>query len=137
MQKRYWHHLLIFFVLMGLTVGLVACGEDDPDIDLDNDGDPEIDVEVDDNVDIDVSLENTQFVPATTTVDVGTTVVWTNNDSIEHTVTADNGAFGSNTLAAGDSFSFTFNDPGVYPYHCQFHGEAGGTGMAGSVVVEE
>lgn len=135
MNRRYLHNFLIFAVLMILTVGLVACDEDtNGEIDVDNDGDTDINIEVKDNVD--VSLENTRFEPASVTVDAGTTVVWTNNDEIQHTVTADNGTFDSGTLATGETFSYTFNEPGVYPYHCQFHGVAGGTGMVGLVTVE-
>src|SRR5690349_4100134 len=35
-----------------------------------------------------VSIENFNIVPATLTVPAGTTVVWTNHDDVEHTVTA-------------------------------------------------
>lgn len=84
-----------------------------------------------------VSIANFSFGPGTLTVKAGTTVTWRNNEDAPHTVTADDGSFGSNTLSQGDSFSFTFDTPGTYDYHCQFHGGAGHTGMSGTIVVEE
>ncbi|QYK50480.1 MAG: cupredoxin family copper-binding protein [Anaerolineales bacterium] len=84
-----------------------------------------------------VTIANFSFGPGTLTVKAGTTVTWRNNEDAPHTVTADDGSFGSNTLGQGDSFSFTFTEPGTYDYHCQFHGGAGHAGMSGTIVVEE
>jgi plastocyanin len=52
---------------------------------------------------------------------VGTTVTWTNNDSVTHTVTADAGAFDSGALSPGHTYSFTFRTSGTYSYHCSIH----------------
>lgn len=82
-----------------------------------------------------VALENFQFNPAKLEVKVGTTVVWTNNDSVGHTVTADDGAFNSGTLRKGDTFSFTFTEAGAFAYYCQPHGGKGGQGMSGMITV--
>lgn len=49
----------------------------------------------------------------------GTTVTWINHDSAPHT--AAGSAFHSGTLNHGDTFSFTFTEPGVYEYVCAFH----------------
>jgi plastocyanin len=84
-----------------------------------------------------VKLVNFSFSPAQLTVKAGTTVVWTNEDSASHTVTADDGSFDSGTLQKGASFSQTFSKPGEYPYYCRFHGGPGGVGMAGKIVVTE
>jgi plastocyanin len=51
----------------------------------------------------------------------GTTVTWTNQDSANHTVTSDDGAFDSGQLAQGGTFSWTFDTPGTYTYHCANH----------------
>lgn len=59
--------------------------------------------------------------------ETGSTVTWTNNDSVAHTVT---GAFGSKEVRPGKSIRFTFAEAGVYPYACVFH-----PGMVGAVVV--
>jgi plastocyanin len=47
-------------------------------------------------------------------------VTWTNNDSIGHTVTADDGSFNS-PVDPGKTFSFTFTKAGTYTYHCSIH----------------
>lgn len=87
-----------------------------------------------------VTLVDNAFQPKQITVTQGDAVVWTDNGSNPHTVTADNGAFdssggGSATLSSGQTFSFTFNQPGTYAYHCKIHGASGGIGMSGTVVV--
>ena len=38
---------------------------------------------------------------------------------------------------AQQKFVYQFRRPGVFPYHCFFHGGAGGKGMAGVVTVVE
>src|SRR6516225_10010166 len=63
-----------------------------------------------------VTIMNFAFSPASLTVKTGTKVTWTNNDSITHTVTADQGAFDSGDLSPGNSFSFTFTKAGTYSY---------------------
>lgn len=68
-----------------------------------------------------VSIANFAFSPATVTVKVGDTVTWTNNDSVPHTVTADDGTFASDTLAQGQTFSFKFAKAGSVSYHCSIH----------------
>ena len=57
----------------------------------------------------------------TVVIGVNNTVTWTNNDSSIHTVTANDGSFGSGYLNTGETFTYTFTVPGVYEYHCQIH----------------
>jgi amicyanin len=70
-----------------------------------------------------VAIENFAFSPATITVQVGTTVTWTNKDSDPHTVTAKSGgaALDSPTLNQGDSYQYTFTKAGQYTYLCTIH----------------
>jgi plastocyanin len=82
-----------------------------------------------------VKLVNITFTPAQLTVKVGTTVVWTSEDNVPHTVTADDGSFDSGNLKKGDSFKFTFTKAGEFPYYCAYHGTAGGGGMSGTITV--
>lgn len=77
-----------------------------------------------------VALRNSVFVPVQLTVDRGTTVTWTNRDSITHTVTSDSPLFDSGNMAPGATFSYTFNSAGTFAYHCLIHAT-----MKGSVVV--
>jgi len=80
-----------------------------------------------------VTIANFSFSPANITVKKGTTVTWTNNDSVSHTVTADSGnGPDSELLSNGQSYSFTFNDVGTFSYHCTPHPD-----MHGKVTVTE
>jgi plastocyanin len=81
-----------------------------------------------------VTVSNVKFEPRTLTVKAGTTVTWENKEG-SHTVTSDTGAFASDTLSAGQTFSHKFDKPGRYPYYCTFHGSKGGHDMAGVIVV--
>lgn len=76
-----------------------------------------------------------EFVPATLGIDPGETVTWRNDGEHVHTVTSDDGLFDSGVFESAATFSFTFAEPGTYPYFCQVHGARGGVGMAGTIVV--
>ena len=76
-----------------------------------------------------------KYAPKELTVPVGTTVEWINDESPKHTATADDGSFDSATQAQGDTFSHTFTEPGTWLYYCRFHGDAGGVGMSGTIIV--
>ncbi len=78
-----------------------------------------------------VSISGFAFVPAVDTVKAGATVTWTNQDAVAHTVTADDGTFGSAHLGNGATFSRTFNTAGTFTYHCAIHAS-----MHGTVVVQ-
>ena len=78
-----------------------------------------------------VAIQNFAFNPATLTVKAGTKVTWTNQDSATHQVVSDTGAFNSGDLSNGQSFSFTFDKAGSYPYHCAVH-----PSMTGTIVVQ-
>jgi plastocyanin len=69
------------------------------------------------------NTSGTGFAPKNIIVVLGinNTVVWTNNDSSPHTVTANDGTFNSGNLAPGQSYTFTFTTPGTYTYHCTYH----------------
>jgi plastocyanin len=68
-----------------------------------------------------VEIQDFLFAPDSLTIPVGTTVTWTNAGEAPHTATADDGAFDSGSLAPGESFSFTFEEAGEFPYHCDVH----------------
>ena len=73
-----------------------------------------------------VAIADFEFAPSVVEVESGTNVTWRNNDPAEHTVTAIDGGFESNNLAEGESFSFTFDEPGTYAYRCAIHPEMRG-----------
>jgi len=74
-----------------------------------------------------VTIADFQFTPASMQVAQGTTVTWTNNGPANHTSTSDTGAWDSGVLAPGKSFSFKFNTPGTFTYHCTIHPNMKGT----------
>jgi plastocyanin len=87
--------------------------------------------------DMTVSIQDFFFSPDQMTVAPGTTVTWVNDGQQPHTSTADDGTWDSGTLQPGDDYSFTFDQPGTYTYHCSIHpdmtatitvsGDGGGT----------
>ena len=74
-----------------------------------------------------VSIKGFAFNPPNATVAPGTTVTWVNDDQAPHTATANDGAFDSGTLQPGQSYSFVFDKPGTYAYHCNIHPDMTGT----------
>lgn len=81
-----------------------------------------------------VTITNFAFSPADITVKKGTTVIWTNQDSVSHTVRETDGQTGPNssTLSQGKSYSFTYDTTGTFKYHCSIHPD-----MTGTVTVTE
>ncbi|TES85402.1 hypothetical protein E3J95_04500 [Candidatus Aerophobetes bacterium] len=77
-----------------------------------------------------VEIKGFSFGPDKITVEVGGTVTWINEDPARHTVTSRDKVFSSGALGRGDSYSFTFTEPGTYDYYCEFH-----PSMRGTVVV--
>ena len=83
-----------------------------------------------------VYMVNDAFTPARIQVTLGTTVTWTNRDTVPHNVTlspivissSDN--WESGLLSPGRSFSYTFTSRGTFQYYCQEH-----PGMTGVVIV--
>jgi len=78
-----------------------------------------------------VNIAGLAFVPDKLTVAVGTKVTWTNNDSVTHTVTSDDGLFESGNLSRGATFSHTFNQKGTFDYYCRIH-----PSMTAQIIVE-
>lgn len=84
-----------------------------------------------------VTMQDVSFQPQELNVQPGATITWTNEDDFAHTVTAGtranpSGLFDSGNVAAGDTFSFTFEEAGTYEYFCSLH-----DGMRGVIVVGE
>ena len=79
--------------------------------------------------DVEVKIEDYAFDEKTITVKAGTTVVWENYDSAPHTVTGD--GLDSGKMSKGDTYEFTFTEPGTYEYYCAYH-----PSMTAKVIVE-
>ena len=72
--------------------------------------------------DVHVTIDHYRYSQKELTIRAGTTVVWTNKDKVVHTVTGDRDVTpNSGTIQVGESFSYTFTEPGEYPYHCAIY----------------
>jgi plastocyanin len=80
-----------------------------------------------------VPMQGNLFNPAEKTVVVGTTVTWVNLDAEDHDViTNDFSTIFSPLIKPGESYSFTFEAPGSFPYVCDLHRD-----MVGVITVVE
>jgi plastocyanin len=76
---------------------------------------------------VEVTLEGFAFDTEALTVAAGTEVVFVNNDGAAHTVTEGTDGTAADDpmldeeLGAGESASFTFDEPGTYEITCLFH----------------
>jgi plastocyanin len=77
-----------------------------------------------------VRITASGFSPARVTIRTGDAVRWTNNDTKNHQVVANNGTFASPVIAPGRSFTHTFNTAGTFRYHDALH-----PSLTGRVVV--
>jgi plastocyanin len=94
-----------------------------------------------------ISSKSLVFMPDVSTVEVGTKVIWRNDEPITHTVTSGHvigvdkstglrsgqrpdGLFDATLKGNGDTFSYTFTKAGTYSYYCDIH-----FGMSAKIVV--
>jgi nitrite reductase (NO-forming)/hydroxylamine reductase len=77
-----------------------------------------------------VTLSNLAFQPHTLVVATGAALTWQNDGAEAHTITSGEGWFDSGQLAAGQSFSHQFSQPGTFRYNCTNH-----PSMEGVVIV--
>jgi plastocyanin len=73
-----------------------------------------------------VAIQTFQFQPSPVEVKVGARITWLNRDDIQHTVTAGtpdgrSGRFDLPLSGKDSSATFTFSEPGTYPYFCARH----------------
>jgi plastocyanin len=77
-----------------------------------------------------VSITATAFSPTSRTIATTDSIKWTNKDTKSHQVVANNGSFVSPTIAAGKSYTHTFNTAGTFNYHDALH-----PSLTGKIVV--
>jgi plastocyanin len=78
-----------------------------------------------------IRIENLSFGPREIRVHPGARVRWVNGDQLQHSATAENGAFDSGLLDPGRAFEHVFDRAGTFTYHCTPH-----PFMTGRVIVE-
>ena len=78
-----------------------------------------------------VAIKATGFSPASVTIATTDAVKWTNRDTKNHQIVANNGSFASAVIRPGKSYTHTFNTAGTFRYHDALH-----PSLAGKVVVK-
>ncbi len=85
-----------------------------------------------------IELEHSLFTPHNIKISLGTTITWINKDDVVHYINTDSHPAhtyyptqNSKALKKGEQYVFTFDQPGVYPYHCSAHAET----MTGNILV--
>jgi len=69
-----------------------------------------------------IDISDFAFSPLVLTINKGDRVVWTNKDSVRHTVTSDSeDGLNSGMLSKDQSYSHTFNTAGTFEYYCEPH----------------
>jgi plastocyanin len=67
------------------------------------------------------------YTPSNLTIQGNTTVTWTNNDTVLHTVTSGkpnegpSNLFDSSLIESNNQFNYTFSDEGQFKYYCTLH----------------
>ena len=70
---------------------------------------------------VSIEMRQQSFIPEKAVVKPGSTVMWTNGDTIPHSVTANDGSFDSGSILPGQSFKWVANANGDVAYHCIYH----------------
>jgi plastocyanin len=106
-----------------LALGAAACGSSSPSA-------PTVAADV--TISMVGDRGNQSYAPNPTTMRVGQTVAWKNNDSTAHDATQDASRFQTGTVnAGGTSAPLTMSTAGTFAYHCTLH-----PGMVGTLVVQ-
>ncbi|MBI5031007.1 MAG: cupredoxin domain-containing protein [Chloroflexi bacterium] len=86
-----------------------------------------------------IRMKDIRFAPMTLAISQGTHVTWVNDDSVTHFINTDPhpthnnlSALNSLEIKKGESYSFRFEQPGEWAYHCSAHVPAG---MVGRIIV--
>ena len=74
-----------------------------------------------------ITIQDFAFAPADLSVAAGTTITITNNDSIIHTVTAEDRSFDTGIIDPGASTTLTLDTVGTFVYRCKPHPAMKGT----------
>ena len=127
--KRRINFLSIIFIALLLSVSYYGCNKNDYSPNSSNNPAPAPSAN-------EIFIQGMSFVSGDKTISVGTTLKWTNQDNVAHTVTSGvpgspSGVFDSGNINYLGSFSYTFNQAGVYKYYCKIH-----TSMTGTITVQ-
>jgi plastocyanin len=70
-----------------------------------------------------ITIKGMAFSPKDVTIKAGTTVTWTNEDSMAHAIAETDTLTGPHSpqLKTGQSYTYTFTKAGTYHYNCPIH----------------
>jgi plastocyanin len=91
--------------------------------------------------DVVVEMYDNRFQYTEIRIPVGGTVNWVGAGANPHNAVEANGlwstetVFGSLDQFEGDEAPMTYDEPGEYVFFCTYHGNSGGSGMAGTLIV--
>ncbi len=68
-----------------------------------------------------VTIEGMSFQPAMLIVKAGDSVLWVNKDPFPHTATSEAGGFDSGAIPPDQSWTYTPETKGDFPYVCTLH----------------
>ena len=77
-----------------------------------------------------IKISGFKFVDNEISINVGTSIIWTNNDTSMHTATSIDSKFDSGYLYENQTYEFKFLNAGIYTYRCSLH-----SGMIGKINV--
>jgi plastocyanin len=83
------------------------------------------------DTDAKINIDNFKFGPATLTVTKGTSVTWSNEDDIPHSIVLNALGVRSKTIDTDKEFTYKFDKAGSFAYICGLH-----PFMKGQVVVK-
>ena len=79
-----------------------------------------------------IRMVDIKFDPEEASADAGQQICWTNEDSIDHDVSAESGAdFKSELFGKGQTFTTSVDRPGTVEYVCTIH-----PGMVGTLTIQ-
>lgn len=70
---------------------------------------------------VSIEIRDYDFAPRDLTVAAGSSVTWTNCDSVPHDATDNDDSWGTGVLKEGESATILFDTPGTYEYLCTIH----------------
>ncbi|MGN6557019.1 MAG: cupredoxin domain-containing protein [Solirubrobacterales bacterium] len=120
---------LLSAALVALSLGLVACGGSGSDSSSETETTSESEPAPSGKA---AKAEKVQIVefsyePDPVVVQAGGKVIWQNEDTAPHTVTADDGSFDTGIIDKGKLGSATFKEAGTFTYFCEVHPTMHGT----------
>lgn len=84
------------------------------------------------NKNYEIQIKDFAFSTKELKIKKGDSVTWTNFDAVRHTVTSDSGdELNSKLLSTNENYQHTFNEAGIFNYHCVPHPY-----MKGTIIVE-